>query len=51
MKVKITFVLADDSEDTIILTGKSVKELQKMAADEYKHRGAKDAWSESITEK
>lgn len=48
MKVKITFVLADNSKDTLILTGESIAKLQEKAQAEYKRRGAKDAWSENF---
>jgi len=49
MKFQITFILADDSKDTLILTGDTIDEIQKRAAEEYGHRGAKDAWSKQIT--
>jgi len=35
MKFQITFILADDSEDTLILTGDTIDEIHKKAAEEY----------------
>ncbi|MCK4240844.1 MAG: hypothetical protein KAX30_04415 [Candidatus Atribacteria bacterium] len=46
MRFKINFLLKDDSEDNIIIEADTIEELQKIAQQETKKRGAKDAWSE-----
>ena len=48
MKIKIYFELIDGSQDSIILEGETVEELQRKAAEEMKKRNVLEAWSEEI---
>lgn len=51
MRFRIHFNLADGSEDSIVLSADSLKDIRRMAVDEMHHRGVNnidDAWSEEL---
>jgi len=48
MTFKIHFEHSDGTEDFLILSGNTVREIQEKALAELEKRGGKNPWSEEI---
>lgn len=48
MRYRIYFTLSDGSEDSVVVEGESVEELQEVAAYQVALRGGSDPWSEEL---
>lgn len=48
MKIKIHYTLPNGEEDSLIIEGDTIEELQITARDEINKRNAKNPWSETI---
>ena len=49
MKFKIHYTLPDGTEDSVVLIGDSIEELQERASAEITKRNATDPWSEQVS--
>lgn len=48
MKFRIHYQLADGSEDSIVIEGKTHEEIREQADKELEKRGGKNPWSEEL---
>lgn len=46
MRFRIHFTLADGSEDSVVVEGGSIEEVQQAAGQEVAKRNGTDPWSE-----
>ena len=48
MKYRIHFTLPDGTEDSVVVTGETVDDIQRAASAEIEKRNASDPWSEEL---
>lgn len=48
MKFRVYFELDGGEEDSIIISGETLKDIQKQVADEMLRRGGETVWSEEL---